>query len=64
MSEWISVKDQLPPTGVPIKIWIQMLYFTGSIIEKVTLRDLGYTKAKQFKPITHWMPFPKCPEEK
>jgi len=73
MSEWISVKDRLPPEQEDGLLFCSIYdeLFIGWV-------ELGYTDAGQFhltyaeghcyldradKIITHWMPLPKPPEE-
>ena len=68
-SEWISVKDRMPPPEVEVLWWNEtadeagvssykyMSHCNATIIE---WGDAGYLFIKNF---THWMPLPAAPEE-
>lgn len=56
MSEWISVKEQLPKAGNYVVVALENGLFLVSLIRKDTGR---WATAAD---ITHWMPLPKPPE--
>ena len=70
MSEWISVKDRLPPFGVPVLV----LDRYGSVKTKGSIRQVSRNKSSrknnwQERPdwekprYSHWMPLPEPPKE-
>lgn len=74
MSEWISVKERLPPTGVRVLAWVRDCH--GKSEPSVLAYTVPYT-SKHFTPpafwdgdgpmswteddVTHWMPLPDPP---
>jgi hypothetical protein len=69
MSEWISVKDQLPPPQTEVLWWNKTAHQAGvssweymSHCENTMVYwgDAGNVSIKNF---THWMPLPKPPED-
>lgn len=66
MSEWISVKDRLPPEDELILVVYEKKVTVGSRWKSgLAIFDWEYTGDGQWVPneeITHWMPLPKPPE--
>jgi hypothetical protein len=73
MTEWISVKDQLPEFGKHVltvtfigNIYIGYLFDIGQGSLQWTLSGFigsAYFHGNNFRAITHWMPLPSAPEE-
>jgi hypothetical protein len=57
MSEWISVKEQLPKAGNYVVVALENGLFLVSLIRKDTGR---WATAAD---ITHWMPLPEAPKK-
>lgn len=67
MSEWISVKDRLPPkmngdylitNGEKVRV-SEFIHWMG---EKDEQKSWTWILPVGWKKITHWMPLPKLPE--
>ena len=69
MSEWISVKDELPENGAELLVSVVdkegnhkgftcCRYFDG-----FTLIECDWKNGKQRSPDTHWMPLPEPPND-
>lgn len=63
MSEWISVKDQLPERFKPVLVCREK---NGSPYVEQGHKDVGEwwkVYGTRTKHITHWMPLPEPPEK-
>ena len=61
MSEWISVKDRLPETGVEV-----LAYSDGDIYTVVHCIDGSWIASSTYYDlyhVTHWMPLPEPPDK-
>lgn len=64
-SEWISVKNKLPPSGKSILVHNQ--HFEHSSIRMAFMTSRGYYDAYEcgcgmkLDNVTHWMPLPEPP---
>lgn len=64
MNEWISVKDRTPAFGEPVIVCRP--YANGMCRVEQGFKDVGpwwRVYGTRVKTVTHWMPFPKPPEE-
>ena len=62
MSEWISVKEQLPTSSTTVLIahkgGVSFGWFNGMYWERG-----ASTAHRMIKTVTHWMPLPEPPKE-
>lgn len=54
---WISVKDEMPDTGVSV-----LVYGDGSGISLGVYWKWGWTTTGYYNAVTHWMPLPEPPK--
>lgn len=66
---WISVKDRMPEDGILVIAYAPSpAPFVGRVFEALYQNDDGYyhSESNTTMPasfVTHWMPWPKPPEE-
>ena len=70
MSEWIPVTDRLPNSDENVLVvvdwfgtWTTMLGFLSPYSGTWGVFDDGDHGAYRDKPVSHWMPLPKPPQE-
>lgn len=74
MSEWISVKDRLPPHEQFVVVasniwrWPKIAYFGDRKLEHANLDSYFMSSPlrvffKDLDVVTHWMPLPELPKE-
>lgn len=64
MSDWISVKDELPSIGD--RVLICEVYedgYTGRVMEAVRYRECKFNRFGIEITPTHWMPLPEPPKD-
>lgn len=64
MSEWINIKDQLPPRpGSYLVVVLDWNIFQEPIRQIKMLRVGKWTRDFGLSGVTHWMPLPELPKE-
>jgi len=69
MSEWISVEDRLPDTGIGEKDYssINVIAYNGRLVLSCVFSEgqtAEYWNAFSADEVTHWMPLPEPPKDK
>lgn len=63
MSEWISVKDQLPPSKRSVLVSGGIGYYNAKEDSWYTITDYQFPGLKIQWNVKHWMPLPEPPKQ-